>query len=501
MKKNYNLLAVFILAVIFTVLFYKKGIGLNIFIFESVLILWLLITKQICIHYKNIFLYGSGLIITSLFTFLTFSLYSFIINFLVLFVFVGVLIYPQAKSVLCSFSLSFRNLFCSQVKFVNELSRLNIKGISLGKLVGRLSVFIIPLIIVIIFTIIYRNSNPHFEELLLNIGDFLYKIFDFVFKDIDFLLFITFLFGLFFSNFFLFRSPNPKIEGYDLSASYELNRKKNRTTNVFRNTSLKREYRAGVFLLVTLNVILLVFNTIDINSVWISFIWEGQSLKEFVHKGTYSLIISILISICIVLYFFRGSINFLSKNKFLKYLSYFWLFQNGILTISVAIRNVYYINYFSLAYRRIGLAIFLILTIYGLYSVYLKVKHKKSAFYLIKTNLVALYIALVLSSTINWDSFIAKFNFNKYDKSYLHLNFLVTLSDKSLPHLDMKLSELIKIDSIQKEIFPFIKNTMPPEEYHMIIENRKQAFIMKWESKKIISWNLPEYLAYKKLKE
>jgi hypothetical protein len=62
------------------------------------------------------------------------------------------------------------------------------------------------------------------------------------------------------------------------------------------------EYKAGIVLLIALNALLLFVNIIDIKWVWIGFEFEGQYLKEFVHKGTYLLILSIIISIGIVLY-------------------------------------------------------------------------------------------------------------------------------------------------------------------------------------------------------
>jgi hypothetical protein len=128
-----------------------------------------------------------------------------------------------------------------------------------------------------------------------------------------------------------------------------------------------------------------------------------------------------------------------------------------------------------------------------------KVNRRKSSFYLFKSNSLALYVVLVVSSIINWDTLIAKYNFKHSDRSFLHLDYLSTLSDKSLPYLDKPLSELSRIDTIQKAKFPFEQKFMTPEKYHQIIEGRKIAFKKEWQSKSFLSWNLSEYLAYKKL--
>ena len=200
-----------------------------------------------------------------------------------------------------------------------------------------------------------------------------------------------------------------------------------------------------------------------------------------------------------MLYYFRNNLNFYTGNRLLKYLCYVWLIQNSVLAISVAIRNFRYIQYFSLAYKRIGVVLFLILVIYGLYSVLVKVMKSKSSFYLLRRNAYLLYVVLVISSIVNWDKIIVRYNFAHSDNSFLHLNYMATLSDQVLPELEKSLDELKAIDLIQKKKFPFEQRFMTPERYREIIGERRLLFKKKWESKGILSWNLPEYLAYKKI--
>jgi hypothetical protein len=322
---------------------------------------------------------------------------------------------------------------------------------------------------------------------------------DFIFSDIEFLFVLTFLLGLLISNILLFRTKNPSLEKNDAKSSDLLIRNRKKNSRSFGTVSLKNELKAALFLLFILNAILLILNITDIYLVWFNFEWDGQTLKQFVHEGTYLLIFSILISIAIVLYFFRGNINFYKKNKLLKKLSYLWLFQNAILAISVGFRNYWYIEYFSLAYKRIGVVLFLILTLYGLYSVFMKIKNSKSGFYLFRTNAMAIYIILVLSSIVNWDTLIAKYNFEHADEAFLHFDYLANLSNKSLPYLDKPFSELMKMENIQKEKFAFETDFMNAKEYYQHIEFKKTVFKKEWESKGFLSWNLPEYIAYNKL--
>ena len=351
------------------------------------------------------------------------------------------------------------------------------------------------------FVILYRNSNPIFDAGFITASLFFEKAFSFVFKDFDISLLTTFLLGLFISVFLFIRTQYGLIVEIDQASNEKLKRTKKKGYKNFKFNSLLSEYKAGVFLLIILNILILILNIIDIKWVWFSFEWEGQYLKQFVHEGTYLLILSILISIALVLYYFRGNLNFYQNNKWLKYLSYIWLAQNAVLTLSVAIRNFWYIYYFALAYKRIGVIIFLVLTIYGLYTVFVKVQQKKSAFYLFRANAYSLFVALIISSLVNWDTVIAKYNFSHADTSFLHLRYLATLSDKTLPALDKSLPELRKLHQAQIANFPLEKNFMPAEEYHEVIKSRKRRFVEKWNNKSLLSWNLPEYLAYKEITE
>ena len=68
-----------------------------------------------------------------------------------------------------------------------------------------------------------------------------------------------------------------------------------------------------------------------------------------------------------------------------------------------------------------------------------------------------------------------------------------------MPDLDKSLIELKEIEEIQKQKFPFEQKYMTPETYHQIIEKRKELFVKEMKSRSLFSWNLPEYLAYKKI--
>ncbi len=499
MKKTHGIASVIISALVFTFLFYREYIGLNLMIFELLVLAWIKIDGKLKISGINGITAFVSVILTSFFTILVYSDFAIIMNFIAMLFFIGVLIYPESRSLANALLLSISNLLRSQFAFFRKLTNSKIYGSKFGYYFRRLFIFIGPLLIIIIFIMIYRSANPVFDNIIVSVFGDIGAFLESIFGNIDGLIIFTFILGLIVSNIFLLRTSVTKIIAKDQHASDNLIRFKPKFKINFRNIALKNEFRSGIFLLFILNAILLLVNFIDVKWVWFNFEWEGEYLKQFVHEGTYLLILSMLISVSLVLYYFRRNLNFYSRNKWLKNLSYIWLIQNIILAISVAIRNFWYINYFSLAYKRIGVIIFLILTIYGLYTVFVKVMKRKSGFYLLRKNIYACFVVLIVASAFNWDIIIAKYNFNHAQSSFLHLNFMASLSDKTLPYLEKPLPELQKI--CEKQYFNYQNERlyMSPEMYCQLIESRKAEFIQKWEAKGILSWNLPEYLAYQKL--
>ena len=487
-------------SIIFALFFFRQGLGLNMLLFQVLFLGWLLFASKPDWKQPNITRYGLAWLISSLAVVVVHSRLAMAMNMLTLLMFVGALNYPHARSIFTTIGISLRSFYGAQVHFLTEFSSRLFREEHPFRLLSRYRIFIIPMVIIAFFLFIYRASNPLFDQAMMGIGDFFSARWVSVFNTVSPSLIFTILLGLVFSNFLLRRLQIPILEQVDRGARDDLSDQsdsnKNKTDKLL---ALKNEVKAAVFLLLVLNMMLCILNLMDIYFVWFNFEWQGEYLKQFVHEGTYLLIISILISIAIVLYFFRGSLNFFSENKLVKKLSYIWLLQNAILVISVGIRNFHYIEHFALAYKRIGVIIFLALTLYGLFTVYSKVRYKKSAFYLFRTNGLALFLVMLIASIVNWDGLIAKYNFNHAEDSFLHLDYLSTLSDKTLHLLDRPLSTLEKVDEVQKARFPFEETFISPSKYHEKIQARKTDFKRRWENQGWLAWNLPESIAYRKL--
>lgn len=513
MDRKYNLPIVLVAAAIFTFLFYDCNFGLNLFIYELIVIIGLIATKQVPLDNRN------GVTITGLFTvsafatIITHSPFTYLINAALFVVFIGYAVYPQVRSIVTAGNLAMYNGFLAQHQFYRELRKPKLKGGSISSRLWRARIFIIPIIIIITFAAIYSASNPIFGDITEDFFRFLNTYILEWLAEVNFGVVFTFILGLLIANSIWLRVKNEHVAKLDAEALETLERKRNKQRFYGGLIDLKYEYRSAIFLLVALNAIILVLNITDVIWVWFGFKWEGQYLKNFVHEGTYLLIFSILISILLVLYFFRNNLNFYSKNKLLKKLSYAWLAQNAFLVLSVGMRNFWYIHYFALAYKRIGVFVFLLLTLYGLYTVYVKVKHGKSAFYLYKTNAYVWLVVLTITSVINWDIVIAKYNFSHADQSYLHLNFMADLSDTALPYTDKPLEEVKKMKLAQPEEYSSFEFSdsgsssfgrgslyLSPEQYFEQIQQQKQAFITHWENTSWKEWNWAEWRTYCKLK-
>ena len=490
-------------AVILTILFHMQPAGLNLWIAEALFFGWMFLNRQIPLRNRLVLVSFTGVVITLLATVLVHSAFSGWMHAISLLVFTGMLSAPQLRSLASGLASGIANCLMAQVTFLKGIRHFRIGKKPVGSWLWKSRIFLIPLIIIIVFISIYRNSSPVFDNLIEQSLGWVGERIANLFENFNFALLGTFILCLAIAVLMMVRNRIAFIETADKTASDSVVRKRVRRFRKTLGMGIKNEYKAAIFLLVVLNFLIFILNITDIQWVWFNFEWEGQYLKQFVHEGTWLLIFSILISITIVLWFFRGNLNFLSSNKTLKVLSYIWLLQNVILTVSVSIRNFYYISYFSLAYKRIGVIIFLILTLIGLITVLYKVMHKRSGFWLIKTNAVAWFIVLVTSSAIPWDIYIARYNFSHAGQSFVHLNFLSRLSDKALPYLDIPLEKLQAIDKEQEGKFPFGRERryMEPARYREIIDLHKANFIDRYESEGWLSWNLPEYLAYKALQK
>lgn len=501
MRRNIPLWILFLGAILFAILFHMKPAGLNLLLFNAfILSVWLYFRRINFRNFHHVIL-SLGMLLTAVFSVLTNSGLAVFMNYLSMILLSAAAVFPETRSIIHLIGIKVLNVFYGFQEFFLRLRRVDEKPGKFPKLWKWIKIMVIPIAIILIFVAIYRGASPWFDDMADGFFTGIGNVLNSIFGEIDWWWVATAILGWIFLVFLLLGRANSDIVGSEMKAKDVLFR--NRRNRVYRGrkTGLKAEYRGALFLLIGLNLVLLLVNSLDIINVWFGFEWEGEYLKQFVHEGTWLLIFSILVSIAIILFYFRRNLNFYPKNKALKIAAYAWMMQNIVLAVSVLIRNMHYIDYFNLAYKRIGVIFFILAVIVGVITVIIKIKNPKTAFFLLRYNALSIYLIFLVMSFFNWDVIIARYNFDNSETAFVHYDYLVRLDEKALPWLDKDRSELNTIDALQVDQFDFAINYMSSELYYCRIQEKIDAFVEAYPERHWLSWNYADYRAYKMLSD
>ncbi|HSH66048.1 MAG TPA: DUF4153 domain-containing protein, partial [Bacteroidia bacterium] len=293
---------------------------------------------------------------------------------------------------------------------------------------------LIPVIITLLFFFMYRSSNVLFNDFTKNIN-------------LDFISWnwISFTFGGFILLYgFFYHQKIKSIAVLEANSRADIDPLNAGTITVFgKQLTINDEEFSGKLLFILLNLLLLIVNTLDIRFMFFeNKLPDGITYSAFVHQGTGMLITSLVIAIAIILFYFRGALNFSEKSKTIKLVAYLWIAQNAFMILSTLLRNNMYVSEYGLTYKRIGVYVYLILTLLGLITTFVKILKIKTNAYLFRVNAWLFYFVLIISVFVNWDGLIADFNINKAKRvqtdyllnlSYSVLPALYTYSDSSMP--------------------------------------------------------------------
>ncbi|SHI61562.1 protein of unknown function [Hymenobacter daecheongensis DSM 21074] len=244
----------------------------------------------------------------------------------------------------------------------------------------------------------------------------------------------------------------------------------------FRALDLRKEYLMALGLIGLVNALLLAVNVIDIRWIWFGFVpAPGFDLTQFVHEGTYALILSILVAMAIVLWFFRRNLNFYQPGlRVLRWGATVWVLQNAVLAVSVGLRNYYYIQHTGLAYKRIGVYGFLLLTFFGLGTVLLKIWQRRSAYALVRLNAVAAYALLLVLAAGNWEIWMVRYNLQARFRQ-VDYGFLLDMPDRVLPALAAREARLAGRE-LNREAYNNTWVPLPLPMAHRLLHARIRSF-------------------------
>jgi hypothetical protein len=351
----------------------------------------------------------------------------------------------------------------------------------------RPSLFALPLVIVLIFISLYSVGNQNFAQV---IGDFLARIFTSFewLKDVFSLRWLIFvLFASFIIGAMIWRNADYGFLQIQATAKYFIDRPK----EIPNMQKMNDQYWTAFLTLAMLNALILFFNFqefFDIHQQSSNI--SASAMRFSVHFGTYILVFSILLAMGLLFYFFRNDLNFIAKSSLLQHLAYLWIVQNAIMVITVAIRNYIYISNYGLAYKRVGVIFFLLLTIFGLFSMILKIKDFRTFRNVLMLNGWSVYMAAILIACVNWDVYITRFNLAHTSSDRLDLRFLLQdVSDKNLFLLLEHRSQLPNKSYTESRWFGLVH-----EEYNVeqMLEQKKQNFLDRISNENrasFMSWN------------
>ncbi|MBS3912884.1 MAG: DUF4173 domain-containing protein [Bacteroidetes bacterium] len=485
MKKRIQLLIALACAILFTCLFFDSGIGVNLAIFYTLFAATLLTVYGWQKRKPVFWIFFVASLLLSWAVAWHGNYFTIFVFFIQVAFFAGAFALSELGVGIPFFKEGIVQLFVSQGNFVS--------GITLGRGERRRGTpwkyifqYGIPaLVVFVLFIFFYRNSNSIFNSYVDEVSVFFENIMD----KLNLKMIGTFLLGLALVNVFLFHIVRKKIVDQWLSKIPFIERIRDKRIRFMKrrglNTKLGFENKFGIFFIGLLNAMLLILNISDLQLVWFGFEWKGQLLREYVHEGTWYLIISICISAITILYFFRGNLNFFSGNKYLKIMARIWMLQNAFLAISVLLRNLRYIEFYGLAYLRIGVFFFLVAVVALLVFVWLKIGRRESMWLFLSRNLITGMILLGICALVDWSNVITRFNLSHYKKSFVHMQFLAKMPDRCLPVL-LKYRELLpEIKSAQLKRGYGYSDEVNEEEISVVLERRKLEFIRKYDQQ---SW-------------
>lgn len=445
--KKHHLIFITVLAVI--VLFYKEYIALNLGIFG--IFLGILTFTQTKSEFRSkTFL---TLFVTSIFSSFAFAWFGDAISFVAVLVSVFLLrfkgTYPKLKPFLY-IEILLVNLisFVGRVFSTEQWYEKPKEGKSFSK---KLITFIlIPGIFITIFLCIYSAGSSHFDQFFSEI-----KL-DFSFFDVIFLAIIGFYVGFIFWNFgierFIFKQN--RYLNDDFSGIIKLEKP------TFSFLDIDSERTSGLISFSALNVLLLVFILTYNYEQFFEVTKSADGLSAETHERVNSVIMSIVMAILVILFYFKKGFNFDEKAKSLKVSAKIWIVLNAVLVISASLKNSEYIINFGLTYKRLGVYAFLTMALIGLIFTFIKIQNKKTNAFLFNKMFWASYGLILVCSYVNWGGIITSNNIerkNFADNYHLvSINYnekiLLDYADKT-GNSEMKNQLKERIESYQKETF------------------------------------------------
>ncbi len=404
-------------ALAFSLLFYSKSFGLNILLISIIVTIVVSTMKK---GQRFQWDYTIAYLFTALMVFIDPNGFNILVYFIALCMLIGKSVAAKSSPYVSVFTGLINLVVAALVNFVDNRNKTTKEKKDISpEVMNYLKGSLLAILLLIIFTLLYRNANPVFDGLISDI--------DFSFISIPW-LFFTLIGYILFLNVLKPFYPDELI-ALDVKQDNDLQQPEMPFSSTVLAT-LKSEHTVGSIVFAALNLLLLFFLITDFIYLLDPGVVSSEAYSNAIHQGIYALVLSILVAISIILFFFRGNLNFYSNNKKLKMLTYSWIVLNLILVIFTCFKNWVHVDTYGLTYRRIGVFVYLLCTVIGLITAYFKVARTKSLVYLLRTNFAVWFTFLILSAGVPWDKAITRYNLSHIE--YPDTLYLTQLGDSNL---------------------------------------------------------------------
>ncbi|WP_288447946.1 DUF4173 domain-containing protein [uncultured Chryseobacterium sp.] len=434
---------IFITALLFVIVFYDQEIGLNLGILGIVYAILTLFRTQEKNKTRELYI----LFATSILSSIAFAWFGDFTSFIAVVISLLLLGYKSKNRrlkilfLIPVFIVNCCTSFCRFFSFDEWLPKKNVSGLWQK----TFAFILIPLVLVSVFFGIYSAGSNHFAAL---------------FTDYELDLNLWQVFCLSVLGFFIaFNYWNYAVEKLIYKNNHFLDNEFSRDSSIPKATysflDLDAERMSGVISFVLLNILLIFFIITYNYEQFYEAVKTPVQLSEETHERVNAVILSIVMAILVIMFYFKSGFNFDPKARLLKILAKVWIFLNAVLVISAALKNYEYIVNYAFTYKRLGVFAFLLLALVGLTLTFIKIQKQKRNIFLVNTMIWYFYGTILLCSYINWGGFITSQNMKRKDFAVNYNLTSVNFSEKALLKYagqknDQKLKKILQ-DKVKNE--------------------------------------------------
>ena len=457
---------------IYSYLFYNQNAGINFLLLSLVFIILLLCRNKNLLQRKEWIMSAAITLISGVSILFHSSALAIIANVSGLLL-LSAYSFSKRNSSIFSFLFSCYSVATSVIHFILDVSQRNLESTNETKRDQKhykFFTFFIVFLLCIVFLVLYRNSNPLFKANTQWIN------FDFI----SFSWVVFTVSGFFIVYGLFYHRTISKVETWENSLPL-----KNGVGEPSLNSRYQTEVSSGVLLFFFLNLMLVILNVGDISTIWFNgALPKNINHSDFVHNGVSLIILSIVIATSLIMFLYRADFSSIAKSTTLKIMVYVWILQNIIMLISTASRNQIYIQDYNLTYKRIGVYVWLVLAALGLLITFFKVWKNQSNWFLIKSNFTLWFCFLALSSAINWDLLITRYNLTNKPITEVDFHYLFSLSDSNIPELleVTKREDFHLINGLLKSYTDPHKNSYSNRSYKWFMKMKIKLYLNDYKS-------------------